>query len=161
MKPGIKTLVCSLVAAATALSAPAAEAAPARISVAAAQKAIDAKMAELAKLMARGEKGLVIVKAIYWPEASAGVDGMPKLLEGHAALGELMQASVPAGGITCTFTQAGPLVVSGNMATSFGSASCVRPGGDKPELSRSLHVWQKRGKQWKIVREQLGMGTYN
>jgi hypothetical protein len=161
MKSGIKTLVCSLFAAAAVCAAPL-QARPAHSAAAAAQGAIDAKFAELASNMARGETGARIVAKLYWPEASAGVEGMAKPLTGLAELGALMQASVPTGtGIVCKFTQSGKLVVSRNMASSFGTASCQKPGSDKPEVSRSLHVWEKRGIEWKIIREQLAMGSYD
>ena len=155
MKTGIKMFVGALSAAAAICAAPV-QARPARAGVAAVQRAIDAKFD------ARGETGARIVAKLYWPEASAGVEGIPKPLTGLAELGALMQASVPAGtGVVCKFTQSGKLVVSGNMATSFGTASCQKPGSDKLEVSRSLHVWEKRGKQWKMIREQLAMGSYD
>jgi hypothetical protein len=161
MKMCCKTLVCGLLSAVAICAAPA-QAAPAKSGAAAAQRAIDAKFAELARRMARGETGLRIVTALYWPDASAGVEGMPKPLVGLAELGGLMQASVPTGtGIVCKFTQSGKLVFSGNFASAFGTASCRKPGSDKPEISRSLHVWEKRGNQWKIVREQLAVGAYD
>ncbi len=161
MKTGIKMFVGALSAAAAICAAPV-QARPARAGVAAVQRAIDAKFDALARDMARGETGERIVAKLYWPEASAGVEGIPKPLTGLAELGALMQASVPAGtGVVCKFTQSGKLVVSGNMATSFGTASCQKPGSDKLEVSRSLHVWEKRGKQWKMIREQLAMGSYD
>lgn len=139
------------------LVAPMAHAAPA--TAASVQAAITAKLTALAESMARGDAADKIVALIYWPDAVAGVEGVPEAMRGYAQLIPEMKAAVPEGkGAKCAFSLVGPVVVSGRLATVYGNTSCQGATPDKPENSHSLYVFQNRGGHWKVLREQIAMG---
>lgn len=140
------------------LVAPMAHAAPLAAKTSA-RAEISAKLASLEAAMARGDAADRIVELIYWPDAVAGMEGIPEPMRGYAQLAEVMKAAVPEGkGVICKLALVGPVTVSGTLATAYGNNSCQGATPDKPETSHSLYVFQKRGGQWKVLREQIATG---
>ncbi len=127
---------------------------------AAVQESIRAHLDETSALMAKGAPPAAIVEQAYWPDAVTVMEGVPTAIRGKGPLTDVMAASSKEGvGMKCAFTIDEPVMVSGDIASTFSAATCGE--GDKAMKMRTLYVWQNRDGHWKIIREMIAIGALN
>jgi len=94
---------------------------------------------------------------LFWSDAVITGDGVDGASRSKAQRMETLKAMSGAG--VCRHSMPDPTLLSGNLAVQIIEYTC-QPGNGQPPLSfRVLYAWQKRGSDWKVVRELWSSGT--
>ena len=153
LKP-FSRLPAALAAACCAASALAAGGAP----PGALNAGVEARYRLLEKLFAAGASAEAVYKELYWPEIVATGQGESKVYRGPAEMTPLLGEYLKAMGRNCRYSVADPAVQDGNLSVVWTQLSCTY-GQGKPDLNlRVLYVWQRRGEQWRVIREAWSDG---
>jgi ketosteroid isomerase-like protein len=120
---------------------------------------IRARYRELSTKMANGVSAEDLMEFLYWPDVVVAGEGLGQVYRGVDALLPLAREFVKQMGSDCLWTAIDPIISSGDLASSVAQVTC-RYGGEQPDANYcALYVWQRRGEQWKVVHEQLCVGT--
>lgn len=114
---------------------------------------ISKRLAAVSVMFAEGASADDIVAYMNWPEVIIGSEGSPI----RHGVDELMPSArdfVSLMGTDVIFELVGPILASGDLASSMVAVRCNYP--DRPPMvSNALYVWERRGTEWKVVREML------
>ena len=124
-----------------------------------AESVLQERFGRLSTMMAKGASAEELLEFLYWPEVVIAGEGLGKAYRGLEDLLPLAREYVAQMGKDCTWTLSDPIVSSGDVASSYVQVTC-RYGGEKPDANYcALYVWQRRGSDWKVIHEQLCVGT--
>lgn len=134
-------------------------AAPAEPAGAAAlSKFLEHELETFTELEEKGVSAAELTKRFYWPEAVLTGEGVPKAARSPAEVAALI-GSVGGDVGVCHHAKYNPIVYSGRVASLILEYTCHPPAG-KPALQfNTIYVWEKRGKDWKIITEMYVSGS--
>jgi hypothetical protein len=101
------------------------------------------------------EKGMPaeeLTKRFYWSDALLTGEGATKAARGYDEVAAMVKAAGTEIGV-CHHKQSDRIVHSGSVASLILEYSCQPPGAKPPTKFSAIYVWEKRGKEWKIIRE--------
>lgn len=113
---------------------------------------IMAKLDRWCEMIKEKSTALKIAAEMYWPEAMMNGEGAPKTFRGLVEI-EPFFAAIATGGLDGKFVVTDPAVTSGSLSTIFTQMTIKGGGGNPDFVSAALMVWEKRGSDWKIIRE--------
>jgi SnoaL-like domain len=157
-----KITVRKLLLASTAILALCAGAAQAKETLdTSADKAIVAQYAAVEKLVNAGAPVADVGHALYWPNVIVAGQGNEKTAHGYAELEPVLASVLKDLGTHCHFQVQNPTVQNGAMAAAFSQLTCKAAAGQPDINLRLLYVWERRGTQWRVVREMYTDGVMN
>jgi hypothetical protein len=89
---------------------------------------------------------------LLWPDAVVASEG-EAIGDTPAKINAMIEGTDKS--VTDCHHKVGPLEVDGNLATGFARVDCKTKDTGKPLKIDVLYVWQKRGAQWKNIREAV------
>lgn len=108
----------------------------------------------LRRITLDGASAEEIGKFMYWPEAMVDGEGLEKAFHSLAEYQPAMAELLAVMGKDCEATFRDPVVTSGALAAVYGQVNCRYKESGKPDLvAHALWIWERRGKEWKIIRE--------
>lgn len=120
---------------------------------------VEARYRLLEKLFASGASADAVYKELYWPEIVATGQGEPKVYRGPAEMKPLLGQYLQEMGRACKYSVFDPAVQDGDLAVVWTQLTC-NYGQAKPAMNlRVLYVWQRRGQDWRVIREAWSDGT--
>lgn len=124
--------------------------------------AVDALLVQrLEKFSEMEEKGTPaeeLARLNYWPEALLTGEGVDKAARGLDEVAAILKATGSELG-KCRHASYDPIVFAGRMASQVFEGTCEPPDGKPVQKFRVLYVWEKRGEEWKIIREMFVSGA--
>jgi ketosteroid isomerase-like protein len=125
-------------------------------------KAIQARYDAITKMLESGTPSADIGRALYWPDVIVTGQGAEKVYRGLDALQPTLAAVLKDLGPHCKFSVRDPAAQSGSVAAVYSQLGCKSATAGQPDINlRLLYVWEKRGNEWKVVREMYSEGTIN
>ena len=113
----------------------------------------------LEAMMAIGSPPEKIAHFLYWPDVVVAGEGLGRVYRGLDDLSPMFTAVVSQElSKDCSWTMTDSMIHSGNVAAVFTQVTS-RYGAEKPDANFcALYVWEKRGSDWKVAREQVCNG---
>jgi hypothetical protein len=99
-----------------------------------------------------------LTKRFYWPEAVLAGEGVAKAARGPVEVAALVKSAGADVGV-CRHALYDPIVYSGHVASLIFDYTCQPPGNKPPMKFNTIYVWERRGKEWKIIREMFVSGS--
>jgi len=114
---------------------------------------------KLSEMMAQATPPADIARFLYWPEIVVAGEGLGRVYRGLDDLMPMFVAVVSTElSSNCSWTVTDPFVTSESVAAAFTQVTS-HFGGTKPDTNYcALYVWEKRGTDWKVIREQVCNG---
>ena len=159
-----KALVCFVAAAACgAACVQAKDASPAvKVQEGGLDAAIQARYSAVEKMVNSGAPSADVGRALYWPNVIVTGQGAEKVSHGLDQLQPVLAAVLKDLGTHCKFIVKDPQAQSGGLTAVFSQLTCKAAVAGQPDINlRLLYVWERRGNDWKVVREMYSEGAMN
>ncbi len=114
---------------------------------------------ELSALIARKATAQEVLTHLYWPDVVVAGEGFGQAVHGVENLRPLAVEYLQQMGTDCSFVPSEPVLVSGDLASSFVQVTCRYHGAQPDAHYCALYVWQRRGADWKVAHEQVCQGS--
>lgn len=109
------------------------------------------------ELEERGTPAADLSRQFYWPDALLTGEGAGKAARGFDEVAAMIKAAGTELG-SCHHAQFDPIVYSGRLASQIFEYTCKTADGKPATKFSTIYVWEKRGKEWKIIREMFVSG---
>ncbi len=163
-KPTRKALACFIAVAACATASVQAKDAPpaGKVQGGGLDAAIQARYSAVEKMVNSGAPSADVGRALYWPNVIVTGQGAEKVSHGLDELQPVLAAVLKDLGTHCKFIVKDPQAQSGSLAAVFSQLTCKAAAAGQPDINlRLLYVWERRGNDWKVVREMYSEGAMN
>ncbi|HEV2598876.1 hypothetical protein [Sphingopyxis sp.] len=116
--------------------------------------AITRKYAEVSAMFAAGRSGDEILQVLNWPDGIVTLPMPPYLFRGTAELLPTAREFATSMGRNVTFELQGAVLGAGDLAAA--TVLVTSHHDDRAaDANYVLYVWQRRGEEWKVIREAV------